>query len=238
MLQLIIRANKIGSITYTYCYNGALTLNMTQKLPIFPLQLVVFPGEHLNLHIFELRYRELVADAEAEGFTFCVPTVYEGGVLPIATEVQLIEVVNRYPSGESDIRTLGTRVLFMEDYQKSIPGKSYAGGDCRELVPDFEEDLQLNQRIVKLTREIYRSLNIDKVVRDAEDGFRTYDIGHYVGLKLRQEYELLTLLDAKDRQHFLLDHLRDIHPELKEGSRIQDRAKLNGHFKNLTPPEW
>lgn len=211
---------------------------MTQKLPIFPLQLVVFPGEQLNLHIFEPRYRELVADAEAEGFTFCVPTVYEGKILPIATEVRLLEVVNRYPTGESDIRTLGLRVVFMENHQDRIPGKRYAGGDCRELRPELEEDLLLNKRIVKLTREIYQELNIDKVVRDAENGFRTYDIGHYVGLKLEQEYELLTLLEAKDRQHFLLDHLHNIHPELKEGQRIQDRAKLNGHFKDLVPPEW
>jgi Lon protease-like protein len=211
---------------------------MTQKLPIFPLQLVVFPGEHLNLHIFEQRYRDLVADAEANGTTFCVPTVYEGGVLPIATEVKLIEVVNRYPTGESDIRTLGGRVFFMEDFKKTLPGKLYAGGECREIYPDHDEDLELNRRIVKLTREIYRDLNIDKVIRDAEDGFRTYDIGHYVGLKLEQEYELLTLLDAKKRQTYLLDHLHDIHPELKQGQSIQNRAKLNGHFKELEPPAW
>lgn len=211
---------------------------MTEKLPIFPLQLVVFPGEHLNLHIFEQRYRELVADTEANEATFCVPTVYEGGILPIATEVKLIEVVNRYPTGESDIRTLGDRVFYIEDFSKVMPGKLYAGADCREIFPNRDEDLKLNQRIVKLTREIYRDLSIDKVIRDAEDGFKTYDIGHYVGLKIEQEYELLTLLDAKERQVYLLDHLNDIHPELKEGEKIQNRAKLNGHFKELEPPAW
>lgn len=211
---------------------------MTQKLPIFPLQLVVFPGEQLNLHIFEPRYRELVADAEAYGTTFCVPTVMDGGVLPFMTEVSLLEVVNRYPSGESDIRTLGGRVFFLEDFQKTLPGKLYAGADCHEVFPDTDEDQQLNEEIVRLTRDIYEDLSIDKVIRDADAGFRTYDIGHYVGLKLKQEYELLTLLDAKERQVYLLDHLRHIHPELKEGRDIQNRARLNGHFKELVPPEW
>ncbi|TXF91465.1 peptidase [Neolewinella aurantiaca] len=211
---------------------------MTQKLPIFPLQLVVFPGEQLNLHIFEPKYRELIADVEAEGITFCVPTVFEGRVLPIATEVQLTKVVNRYPTGESDISTLGKKIYFLEQHERNMPGKGYAGAHCRELVADFDEDLQLNRQIVKLTREIYQDLRIDKVISDAENGFRTYDIGHYVGLKVEQEYELLTLLDAKDRQHFLLNHLHNIHPELKEGQKIQDRARLNGHFKHLTPPEW
>ncbi len=238
MCLIAFSVTKISFLEQTYCSNGLQIKIMTQKLPIFPLQLVVFPGEHLNLHIFEQRYRDLVSDAEAFGTTFCVPTVHNGGVLPIATEVKLIEVVNRYPTGESDIRTLGGRVFYIEDYQKLMPGKRYAGADCREIFPNRQEDIQLNRRIVKLTREIYQDLNIKKVIRDADDGFTTYDIGHYVGLKLEQEYELLTLLDAEERQRFLLNHLHEIHPELKERDSIQNRARLNGHFKELAPPEW
>ncbi len=211
---------------------------MTQKRAIFPLQLVVFPGESLNLHIFEPRYRQLIADAEKDNIPFCVPTVINGGLLPIATEVHLLEVVNRYPSGESDVRTMGGKVFFIEDYWKTAPDKLYPGAGCRELDIDLNEDLQLNGEIVNLTRSIYRDLNIDKPIKNAKDGFRTYDIAHYVGLKLEQEYELLTLLEAPARQLYLLHHLRNIQPELREGKSIQDRALMNGHFKELVPPKW
>lgn len=211
---------------------------MTQRLPIFPLQLVVFPGEPLNLHIFEPRYRQLVEDARNTGTTFCIPTVIDQNVKPIATEVSLAEIVNEYPGGESDIRTVGQRVFYLEDYWKTLPGKLYPGGACRELTVDFNEDPDLNKEIVTLTRSIYRELGIDKDVKDAADGFRTYDIGHYVGLKLEEEYQLLALTNAGERQRFLLGHLRAIRPELREGKRIQDRAALNGHFKELVPPKW
>jgi len=211
---------------------------MTHKLAIFPLQLVVFPGEKLNLHIFEARYQQLIADAEQEGITFCVPTIINGGLLPIATEVSLAEVVNRHSTGESDVRTIGQRVFFLEDYWKTYPGKLYPGGECRELVVDLMEDPHLNGEIVNLTRTIYRDLGIEKTIKNAEDGFRTYDIAHYVGLKLEQEYELLTLRSAPERQRYLLDHLIGIHPELREGQSIRNRAQLNGHFKELVPPEW
>lgn len=211
---------------------------MTHKLAIFPLQLVVFPGESLNLHIFEARYRQLVEDAEGKGITFCVPTVINGGLLPIATEVRLTEIVNRYPSGESDIRTVGQRVFFLEDYWKNFPGKLYPGGECRELEVDLMEDPHLNGEIINLTRSIYRDLGIDKVIKSVKQGFMTYDIAHYVGLKLEQEYELLTLRSAPERQHYLLNHLTSIHPELRESQRIRDRAQLNGHFKELVPPDW
>ena len=43
---------------------------MRQFLPLFPLQIVVFPGEDLNLHIFEPRYKELIKDCEEGGGTF------------------------------------------------------------------------------------------------------------------------------------------------------------------------
>ena len=211
---------------------------MTQKLPIFPLQLVVFPGEPLNLHIFEERYRQLIADAEATGQTFCVATVINQNLQPIATEVELTEVARRYPSGEADIRTRGQRVFFLEDNWKTLPGKLYPGGLARQLPIELEEDPVVNTEIIRLTREIYHELSIDKELKEADQGFVTYDIGHYVGLRLEQEYELLTLRRAADRQRFLLTHLHDIRPELREGQRIRSRATLNGHFKELTPPKW
>ncbi|MEM1358314.1 MAG: LON peptidase substrate-binding domain-containing protein [Bacteroidota bacterium] len=211
---------------------------MTQKFALFPLQLVVFPGETLNLHIFEPRYRQLIEDAEEEGTTWIVPSVIEGGIRPVATEVRLTEVVNRYPSGESDVRALGETVHFLEDFWKVLPGKMYPGGAARPLEVDFEEVPELNSTIIEMAREIYRSLSIDKVVKNVDEGFLTYDIGHYVGLTLEQEYEFLTLRKAVDRQTFLLEHLKNIRPDVEGKTKIKARAQLNGHFQELTPPNW
>ncbi|MEL7159139.1 MAG: peptidase, partial [Bacteroidota bacterium] len=190
------------------------------------------------LHIFEPRYRQLIEDAENEGITWLVPSVIDGGIRPIATEVRLAEVVNRYPTGESDVRSLGERVHFLEDFWKILPGKLYPGGAARELEVERDEDPDVNARIVDLTRNIYRALSIDKEIKDADAGFRTYDIGHYVGLTLEQEYELLTLREAADRQTFLLEHLANIRPNVEENDSIRARAQLNGHFQELQPPDW
>ena len=211
---------------------------MTQTLALFPLQLVVFPGETLNLHIFEPRYQQLIEDAEAKGVTFAVPTVIDGGLRPVATEVTLAEVAKRYPSGESDVRAVGGRVFFLEEFWKILPGKLYPGSSARELAVELEEDVKMNRDIVRLTREIYENLSINKTVRDADDGFRTYDVAHYVGMQLTQEYELLTLRQARSRQEFLLGHLENIRPEVEQNVSIRRRAQLNGHFQELMPPNW
>lgn len=208
------------------------------QLPLFPLQLVVFPGESLNLHIFEPRYRQLVTDAEMEGIHFGVPTVLEGKLQPIATEVSLVRVAKRYPSGESDVETKGLRVFRIEEFHRELPDKLYSGAAVDFLPAEDDEDPELNARIVKLTREIYAQLSIDREVTSVADGFQTYEIGHYVGLTLEQEYTLLTLREPEERQHFLLDHLLKVKPQLGDPLGIRARAALNGHFKELEPPDF
>lgn len=211
---------------------------MTKKLALFPLQLVVFPGETLNLHIFEPRYQQLIEDAEQDEITFAVPTVIDGGIRPVATEVTLTEIAKRYPTGECDIRARGGRVYFLEEFWKIMPGKLYPGSAARELTVDHNEKPEINQQIVELTRSIYDSLGVNKTVREVDEGFCTYDIAHYVGMQLGQEYELLTLRQARSRQEFMLDHLRSIQPEVKQKVSIRKRAQLNGHFQELIPPNW
>ena len=211
---------------------------MTQTFALFPLQLVVYPGEQLNLHIFEHRYRQLVEDAEREEISWLAPTLIPSGMRPTATEVSLSEVVTRYPSGEYDIRTTGGRVFFLEDFWDKLPGKLYPGGDASELEVDFSENPDLNEEIIELTHRIYKRLNVDKRVPSVAAGFRTYDIAHYIGLTLDQEYQVLTLRSAYPRQKFLLNHLRSILPNVERNTDIKERAELNGHFKELVPPKF
>jgi Lon protease-like protein len=82
-------------------------------LPLFPLQLVVFPGAAVPLHIFEERYREMVGEAEAAGTEFgIVRTISRGGENGIANTgctVRVESVVNRYPDGRFDVITRGSR---------------------------------------------------------------------------------------------------------------------------------
>ena len=211
---------------------------MTEKLALFPLQLVVFPGETLNLHIFEARYQQLVRDAEVNRITFAVPTVINGSLRPVATELTLVEIARQYPTGESDIRAVGGRVFFLEEFWKIMPGKLYPGSFARELSVDLDESLDLNEEIIERTHRIFETLGVTKKIRTLEEGFQTYDVAHYVGMQIEQEYEMLTLRRAQDRQEFLLKHLRSIQPEVESNLNIRRRAQLNGHFQELLPPKW
>lgn len=211
---------------------------MTSKFALFPLQLVVFPGEQLNLHIFEPRYRQLIEDADATGRTWLVPTIIEGEMRPTATEVTLSEIAMRYPTGEYDVRTKAGSVYFLDDFWETLPGKLYPGGIASELDIDLDENPSMNEEIIGLAVRIYQKLKVKKKVRSVEEGFTTFDIGHYVGLTLEQEYQMLTKRSAYPRQKFLLDHLSSILPDVERNTHIRERAELNGHFKELVPPNF
>ena len=102
---------------------------MARLLPLFPLQLVAFPGAAVPLHIFEERYREMVGEAEAGGTEFgIVRTIARGeenGIANTGCTVTVESVVNRYPDGRFDVVTRGRRrfrIVSLDDERAYLRG--------------------------------------------------------------------------------------------------------------------
>ncbi|WP_353481638.1 LON peptidase substrate-binding domain-containing protein [Haliscomenobacter sp.] len=204
-------------------------------LPQFPLQIVVYPNENLNLHIFEPRYRQLIAESEEKGVTFGIPTFLNQRVMPFGTEIQLLNVEKRHDGGEMDIKTKGIGVYHMEQFINPVPGKLYAGATIRRIETDQEYDWGLNEKILGFLLELFDLLDIDKSLPEGPSDFISFDVAHHAGLSIDQEYELLILPTEKERQALLLEHLEQFLPMVKEMRNLQQRALLNGHFKDLKP---
>lgn len=209
-----------------------------RTLALFPLNLVVFPGEKLNLHIFEPRYRQLVHDCLQEGVTFGIPPYRHEAVSALGTEVQLIGVEKTYDSGEMDIRTRAVGVVRIEEFYRQLPGKLYAGGLVEDLHDDTTQNTLLQARITAYMEQLYDVLGLRKLLKELPADYRIYDIAHHLGLSTEQEYQLLEAETEAQRQELVLEHLERILPVLLETERLKERVRLNGHFKNLTPPNF
>lgn len=207
-------------------------------IPLFPLQLVVFPGEDLNLHIFEPRYRQLVKECEEEGITFGIPAFINNKVQEIGTEVELLRVEKRYASGESDIRTRGIGLFRIDKFYNEAPGKLYAGAEVEYLDVFMDGETDLNVEILELAQKLFELLNITKELPEDPADLVTYDIAHHVGFTVKQEYELLSISQEVKRQEFMRDHLKQLIPVVREMERLRQRVQMNGHFKNMIPPKF
>lgn len=197
---------------------------------------MVFPGEDLNLHIFEPRYKELIGDCEEQGITYGIPSYIDKKLMKVGTEVELVKVEKRYDNGELDIKTKGKRLFTLADFHPVAPDKLYAGGEVDFLKWEEEENILENEEILELTRILFRLLNIQKKLPEDIRQFTTYDIAHHIGLTIEQEYQLLCLLEADKRQAFIKKHLQSLLPMVKEMENLKKKAQLNGHFKHLNPP--
>jgi ATP-dependent Lon protease len=211
---------------------------MSQFLPLFPLSLVVFPGEQLRLHIFEERYRQLINECLDEQSSFGIPTVIDQSVVGIATEVSITSIDKRYGSGEIDLTTEGQRRFSVEKFYRVSPDKLYPGGEVIWLSDDDTPSAELQQEIYQLLEQLHEALGIQKQIADTPEDVISYQIGHHIGLNIKQEYELLTKNTELDRLIFIKQHLVGILPVVQETERMKARAKLNGHYKNIVPPDF
>jgi Lon protease-like protein len=94
---------------------------MTNFIPIFPLGVVVYPDEKLNLHIFEPRYKQLIVECFGQKKLFGIPAVIENKLKEYGALVEITELSKVYDNGEMDIKTKGVRTFRMLELLKEIP---------------------------------------------------------------------------------------------------------------------
>src|SRR5437868_3335111 len=99
---------------------------MSRLIPLFPLGLVVFPGNAVPLHIFEDRYKEMVGEAEAAGTEFGIVLAREGGIVNAGCTVNVEKVLQRYPDGRFDVMTRGQRRFAIKSLDQE---KDYLRGE-------------------------------------------------------------------------------------------------------------
>lgn len=206
---------------------------MTNFIPIFPLGIVVYPGEQLNLHIFEPRYKQLITECFESKKPFGIPTVIDNKMLETGTLVKVTELTTIYEDGKMDVKTEGLEVFTVLELIKELPEKLYSGA-----IVTYPENIEagnraLMQTIVAAIRELHKLLKISKDFKKPDDILWSYDVAHHAGLSLAEEYELLQLLHELQRQEYLKRHLKRVIPVIAEMETLKEKVQLNGHFKNL-----
>ncbi|CAL1521340.1 LON peptidase substrate-binding domain-containing protein [Chitinophaga sp. MM2321] len=207
---------------------------MTNFISIFPLGVVVYPGEQLNLHVFEPRYKQLAGECIAEKKPFGIPAVIDKKIMEYGTLVEIEQVDKLYDNGEMDIITRGTTVFRTLEHIHTIPDKLYAGAIVN--YPENKEggNSRLLEEVLHGIRELHAILQVHKTFKKDDDQLTSYDIGHHAGLSIHEEYELLHLFYEVQRLEYLKRHLHKVIPMMAEMEKLKERVKLNGHFRNLS----
>ncbi|WP_462254060.1 LON peptidase substrate-binding domain-containing protein [Ferruginibacter sp.] len=206
---------------------------MTNFIPIFPLGIVVYPGEQLNLHIFEPRYKQLIKECFETKKPFGIPPVIDNKINETGTLVKVIEITTEYDDGKMDVKTEGLEVFSTLELINQLPEKLYSGAIVNYPANIETGNRVLMQTIVIAIRELHKLLKINKDFKKPDEELWSYDVAHHAGLSLTEEYELLQLMHELQRQEYLKRHLKKVIPVIAEMETLKERVQLNGHFKNL-----
>jgi len=207
---------------------------MKRTLPLFPLNLVAFPYQNLNLHVFEPRYKELISDCIEGNSTFAIPAYIKNKV-EYGTEMEIREVTKKYEDGRFDIKTRGKRIVKVLDMENPYQNKKYAIGAIEEIPNKNNADLILKEEIYESVQEMYDLVEVDK--RKLSMDFQIFDVAHQIGLSQEAEYELIQITEERQRQRYVLDHLKVLLPKLRDIKRSKELIQMNGHFRKYNPPQ-
>lgn len=207
---------------------------MTYLLAQFPLQVVVFPGESIPLHIFEPRYRELIADCENDGIGFGITPMIDGSLMDTGTSMTLVSVKKRYPDGRLDVIVNATHTYRIEQYHVSSESKTYGSAEVVDLLLEGQEDPSLELRLHTMMEELYTIMRIPR--ETIPDKFEIHQLVRKLGLSLQEEYTILKMTNLIQRQQFLIKRLEILLPKVREIEEIRKRIEMNGQTTSLFPP--
>lgn len=200
---------------------------MSSLLPLFPLDLVLFPGTPLPLHIFEPRYKEMIGECMQEKKMFGVIRAQESSLADVGCTAEILAVTKRYDDGRMDIVTQGRdRFELLQLNQE----RSFLQGEILYVSDDPESPSpQERERAIELHRQILVLASAQQDIPESDDPPLSYHLAGSLPLDLDFKQQLLGTRSEAQRIRTLVQYFESILPNLRRAVTIRQKAGGNGH---------
>jgi len=199
------------------------------RIPLFPLDLVLFPGQAAPLHIFEPRYREMTRHCIETSSPFGIVFAQEGELAKTGCSALIVKILKEYEDGRSDILTAGQSAFRL---MRTVDEKSYLEGDVEFLEEDFiEVDPALAVRVEELCNQCHQLLYGEDAPRfETEGGISlAYHVASELPIPATTRQRLLEIRAEAERQRQLVAFLGEWYPQLQRREHVRGKAAGNGH---------
>lgn len=205
-----------------------------KTIPIFPLNLVVFPDSKYPLHIFEERYKILIQKCLQENSGFGIVASIDKKISDVGVYVKVTEILKTYINGELDIVVTGIeRFLinstflhpdgyYLADVEKYNDDHSTVDPKLNDtLQNEFEEIVELAN--YKLEEAFWNNLNSAQL--------KSFKIAEKSGLSYEQQQELLILKNENERLLYLINYFLKIKDKVSSAESVK-RIIMNDGYLN------
>jgi len=204
----------------------------SEPLPLFPLQVVLFPNSALSLHIFEERYKVLINECLTEKKEFGIVFVNENKMSEVGCTATLKDVLQKYEDGRMDIVVQGRRRYKVHRYDYDLAPYTvgfvqYVENSDEPIDPTLSRDtIELfNKLIAVVYKQTLQPIPIDL----RSDGL-SFVLAQKVGMNLNQRQQLLELISENRRLHKLRDYLVDVIPKLVQLEEVDRIIRSDGYM--------
>jgi ATP-dependent Lon protease len=205
-----------------------------ELLPLFPLQVVLFPHTILPLHIFEERYKQLISECVREGKSFGINYIQDTEVAKTGCTAVITQVLKKYDDGRLDILVQGERRYalrrLMAQQAPYIIGSVEYALESPEVVDEAltAEVVRLHNQLVAL---VYRD-TVFSIKPDNKSSHLSYKLVQKAGMELKQRQSLLELDSENERLHMLREYFLMVIPKLKHLGEVERVIKSDGYIVN------
>jgi Lon protease-like protein len=196
-------------------------------LPLFPLEVVLFPGTPLPLHIFEPRYKEMIGECLAEHRNFGVVRVVEQGLADVGCAAEIVSVVKEYPDGQLDIVTEGRRrfeIVRINQERSFLQAEVIMIGDSAGTPAPKD-----TSRAIQLHSDLLGIAGAKQDLSAADPALLSFRLAGSLPLDLDFKQKLLELRSETERLSLLISYLETIIPNLRRAASARAKAGGNGH---------
>jgi Lon protease-like protein len=196
-------------------------------IPLFPLDVVLFPGTPLPLHIFEPRYKEMIGECLAQNRVFGVIRAGEQSMAEVGCTAEIVTVVKEYPDGRLDLVAEGRKrfEVLSVNHERSFLQAEVRLIDDEPGTPSQED----TARATQLHSELLAMASAQQDLSAADPSLLSFYLAASLPLDLDFKQKLLSLRSEAERLSLLIKYLEQLIPNLHRAARAREKAGGNGH---------
>ncbi|GAB6282000.1 MAG: LON peptidase substrate-binding domain-containing protein [Ignavibacterium sp.] len=206
---------------------------MINQIPIFPLELVVFPNSKYPLHIFEERYIKMINSCLQKNIGFGIVLIKKNQFEKIGTYINISEITRKYSNNNLDIIIEGVSRFKIKDSWE------HSDGYLMALIEPYEDfSKNYNYLLIEELRNKFESL-IEKIDFHLDERFwnkfdmienKSFKLAEKSGLNLEQQQHLLSLQDEDERLKFLINQLDNLEKNMDKNLSLRNIILNNGYI--------
>jgi hypothetical protein len=196
----------------------------SKDIAMFPLNILLLPGEQLPLHIFEPKYQQLFDEAEQNSIPFALP--YSKNGVKLASKCRLLQVTKRLPGGVRDVIIECTHLHSLERQEPVFATKLYPGGVIGAEIELRNEKLATIQ-LLELFADFIEIKYGKRPVLEEILRYRTVDVAACIAMSNEDKTRFVIAQNELERERLLTGLIKYMHFLYFQESQAENGILLN-----------